>query len=79
MRQQRTQRVNTPAPVAKPRSDVPVTGFALIVDGRAKADFITHEQALKAARDLKGRFPRLQVKVYDAEKRQSENIGPAAA
>jgi hypothetical protein len=65
--------------MAKPRSDVPVTGFALIVDGQAKADFITHEQALKAARDLKGRFPRLQVKVYDAEKNQSENIGIVAA
>ena len=35
--------------------------------------------ALKAARDLKGRFPMLQVKVYDAETKLSENIGLVAA
>jgi hypothetical protein len=74
MRQQRTQRAGTPAPAPKPRSGVPATGYALIVDGQAKADFKTHEQALKTARDLKGRFPMLQVKVYDAEKKLSENI-----
>jgi hypothetical protein len=79
MRQQRTQRISAPAPVPKPRSDVPAIGYALIVDGQAKVDFKTHEQALKAARDLKGRFPMLQVKVYDAEKKLSENIGPVAA
>jgi PP-loop superfamily ATP-utilizing enzyme len=67
MRQQRTQRMSAPAPVRKLRSGVPATGYALIVDGQAKADFKTHEQALKAARDLKGRFPMLQVKIYDAE------------
>jgi hypothetical protein len=55
MRQQRTQRISAPAPVPKPRSDVPVIGYALIVDGQAKVHFKTHEQALKAARDLKGR------------------------
>ena len=79
MRQQRTQRVSTPVAVPNPRSDVPVTGYALIVDGQAKADFKTHEQAVKAARDLKGRFPMLQVKVYDAETKLSESIGLVAA
>jgi hypothetical protein len=79
MRQHRTQQMSTPAPVPKPRSDVPVAGYALIVDGQAKAEFKAHEQALKAARDLKGRFPMLQVKVYDAETKLSENIGLVAA
>ena len=79
MRQQRTQRMNTPVPVPKPRSDVPVIGCALIVDGQAKADFETHDQARQAARELKARFPMLQVKVYDAEKMLSENIGLIAA
>jgi hypothetical protein len=79
MRQQRTQRMSTLAPVPKPRSDDPVIGYALIVDGQAKADFKTHEQALKAARDLKGRFPMLQIKIYDAERKLSENIGLVAA
>ena len=79
MRQQRTQRMSIPAPASKTRSDVPVAGYALIVDGQAKADFKTHEQALKAARDLKGRFPMLQIKVYDAEKKLSESIELPAA
>ena len=79
MRQQRTQRMSALAAVPKPRSDVPATGYALIVDGRAKADFETYEQALKAASDLKTRFPILQVKVYDAEEKQSEQIELAAA
>lgn len=79
MRQQRTQRMSTPAPVSRPRNTIPVTGYVLIVDGQAKADFKTHDQALRAATDLKGRFPMLQVKVYDAEKKVSENIGLIAA
>ena len=78
MRQQRTQRMSTPVPVPKPRSDVPVIGYALIVDGQAKADFETHDQARQAARELKARFPMLQVKVYDAESKRSEEIELAA-
>jgi len=49
------------------------------VDGQAKADFETQNQALKAARELKARFPMLQVKVYDAETKRSEQIEMAAA
>jgi hypothetical protein len=79
MRQQRTQRMSMPVPASKTRSDVPAAGYALIVDGQAKADFKTHEQALKAARDIKGRFPMLQIKVYDAEKKLSESIELPAA
>jgi hypothetical protein len=78
MRQQRTQR-SMPAPAPKPRSDVPETGYALIVDGQAKADFKTHEHAMKVAGDLKRRFPMLQIKIYDAERKLSENIGLVAA
>ena len=82
MRQQRTQRMSTPAPVAtqnRTGTGLPASGFALIVDGQAKADFETDEQALKAASDLKGRFPMLQVRVYDAERKRSEQIELAAA
>ena|SRR6516164_9638800 len=42
-------------------------------------EFGTQDLALKAARELKGRFPMLQVKVYDAESKQSETIELAAA
>ena len=78
MRQQGKQRMAMPAP--KPRDkDVPTSGYALIVDGHSKAIFASKDQALKAAEDLKGRFPMLQVKVYDAENKRSEKIELAAA
>ena len=78
MRQQGKQRMATPAP--KPRDkDVPTSGYALIVDGHSKAIFASNDQALKAAKDLKGRFPMLQIKVYDAESKRSEKIELAAA
>lgn len=73
MRQQRTRRASTPA------EEVPASGYALIVDGQVKTEFETHDRAIKAAKNLKERFPMLQVKVYDAEKKMSENIALAAA
>ena len=44
-------------------------GFGLEVDGRMKAVFPTQEEAQKGAENLKARYPLLQVKVYDAEKK----------
>jgi len=41
-------------------SELPTTGYALEVDGRAQ--------------ELKRRFPMLQIKVYDAETRTREEI-----
>jgi hypothetical protein len=79
MRQQRTQRMSTPTPISpmpisRAGVDLPTSGYALIVDGQAKKEFDTRDSALKAARELKGRFQNLQVKIFDAEKRQSETI-----
>ena len=74
MRQQRAQRMGTTTPVFRSGTDLPASGFAMLVDGRVKREFNTEEAAMKAARDLKGRFPMLQVKVYDAETKQSETI-----
>ena len=78
MRQQRAQRMGTTTPVFRSGTDLPASGFAMLVDGRVKREFNTEEAAVKAAKDLKGRFPMLQVKVYDAEKRQSKTIELAA-
>jgi len=44
-----------------------------------KTEFDTIDRAQKAARDLKRRYPMLQVKVFDAEKKQSDTIEQAAA
>jgi hypothetical protein len=74
MRQQRTQQMSTPAPARGSSTDLPTSGYALIVDGQVKREFDTQDRALKAARDLKRRFPMLQVKVYDAETKQNETI-----
>ena len=78
MRQLGKQRMATPAP--RPRDkDLPTSGYALIVDGHSKAIFASKDQALKAAKDLKERFPMLQVKIYDAEGKRSQKIELAAA
>jgi hypothetical protein len=78
MRQQRTQRMSTPGPISRADVSLPTSGYTLIVDGQAKKEFDTQDRALKVARELKGRFPNLQVKVFDAERKQSETIELAA-
>ena len=79
MRKEHMQQASAPAPIFRTQSGLPTSGFALVVDGLIKSEFDTHDRALKAAKDLKGRFPRLQVKIYDAEKQDSEKIEIAAA
>jgi PP-loop superfamily ATP-utilizing enzyme len=79
MREQHTRRTNTAASMYGAKSGLPTTGYAVVADGQIKSEFNTHDPALQAARDLKGRFPKLQVKVYDAEKKHSEKIEVAAA
>ena len=37
-----------------------------------------HAAEIREARALKARFPNLQIKVFDAENKQSETIGLAA-
>ena len=78
MRHQRTQ-MSTPATISKAGVGLPTNGYALIVDGQRKTEFDTRDRALKSARELKARFPNLQVKVFDAENKQSETIELAAA
>jgi hypothetical protein len=82
MRQQRTQGAPMTAPATTSRAaptDLPTSGYALIVDGQAKREFKTRDSAKQAAKDLKGRFPNLQVKVYDAESKRVEQIELAPA
>jgi hypothetical protein len=69
----------SPTPISRAGVGRPTSGYALIVDGQAKKEFETRDRALKAARELKGRFPNLQVKVFDADRKQSETIELATA
>jgi hypothetical protein len=74
--QQRKERMSTPPPRKEVGAE---SGYAVIVNGQAKAAFTASDQALKAAVDLKGRFPMLQIKVYDAKRKRSEAIELAVA
>jgi hypothetical protein len=49
------------------RADVaPAEGFAMMVDGRPKANYRDEASAKKAAADLLSRFPKLHVEIYNA-------------
>ncbi|MGY8684768.1 hypothetical protein Q2941_44525 [Bradyrhizobium sp. UFLA05-153] len=52
--------------------NLPLEGFAIIVDGHAKTIFSTWEGARKAAVELKDRFPSIQITIYDAAAKQAE-------
>ena len=58
----------------KPTKDLPQSGYAVVVDGQIKTEFKTKEGAQNGARDLKRRFPMLQIKVYDAETKHIQDI-----
>ena len=79
MRQKRTQRAAAPVADHRAVSERPKTGYALIVDKQLKSEFKSKDRAFKAATDLKRRFPMLQVKVYDAETKRSEQVHLTAA
>jgi len=52
------------------RADIiPTEGFALVVDGKLKANFTDEEVAKAAGAELLARFPMLRVEVYNAETR----------
>jgi hypothetical protein len=53
---------------------LPTSGYALIVDGHVKSEFKTKEGAEKGARELKRRFPMLQIKVYDADAKLNQEV-----
>ncbi|MCP3460947.1 MULTISPECIES: hypothetical protein [unclassified Bradyrhizobium] len=53
---------------------LPASGFALEVDGRLKAEFATKDGAWAGAKELKQRFPRLQVRIYDAQTKSREEV-----
>jgi hypothetical protein len=49
------------------RADVaPANGFSLVVDGHFKTHYDDEKAALDAGAELFGRFPMLQVLIYDA-------------
>ena len=53
---------------------LPASGYALEVDGRLKVEFATRAGARAGGEELKKRFPRLQIRIYDAETKAREEI-----
>jgi hypothetical protein len=54
--------------------ELPASGYALEVDGRLKAEFITRDGARAGGEELKKRFPMLQIRIYDAQTNAREEI-----
>jgi len=54
--------------------NLPTSGYAIIVDGLVKTEFATSDGVETVARDLKRRFPMLQVKIYDAAARAHRDV-----
>jgi hypothetical protein len=46
---------------------IPSEGYVLEIDGKFKSEFDTSEAAMKAALELKKKYPQIQVNVYDAK------------
>lgn len=62
-----------------PARELPTSGFAIIVDGRIRIEFKREEGARNGARDLKRRLSMLQIKIYHAAAKQSEQLSSAVA
>jgi 1-acyl-sn-glycerol-3-phosphate acyltransferase len=78
MRHLRRTTASAPARAKAPTQPL-ASGYALVVDGQMKTAFETKDRALKAAMELKNRFPKLQVKVFNAEEQQLEELELTAA
>jgi hypothetical protein len=49
------------------RADIaPHSGYAIVVDGHFKTQFLEESAAKKAAKELLAKYPMLQVQIYDA-------------
>jgi len=59
----------------KATQDLPTSGYAILVDGCVKTEFETKDGVEHGARDLKRRFPMLQVRIYDAQARAHLEVG----
>ncbi|WP_407114358.1 hypothetical protein [Bradyrhizobium sp. LMG 9283] len=54
--------------------ELPVSPYALEVDGRLRAEFATRDGARAGGAELKKRFPMLQIRIYDAQTNAREEI-----
>ncbi|OSI80347.1 hypothetical protein [Bradyrhizobium canariense] len=61
------------------RADLaPSTGYAIVVDGRLKTEFVDENAATKAAVELLAKYPMLRIEVYDAASKSRKLVRLAA-
>lgn len=60
--------------MSRPGLNLPTSGYAIIVDGLVKTEFATKDGVEIGAKDLKRRFPMLQVEIYDAAARAARDV-----
>jgi hypothetical protein len=59
--------VESPQPRQVQRADLaPTTGYAMVVDGHFKTEFVEEGAAKKAAAELLAKYPMLKIEIYDA-------------
>jgi len=67
--------VESPPPRNVQRADlVPTTGYALIVDGHFKTEFVEEKAAKKAAAELLAKYPMLKIEIYDASSKSRTSL-----
>jgi len=79
IRKQPMRKTPAPADESEPRfvqrADVaPTNGFSLVVDGHFKARYDDQITAQNAGAELLGRFPMLQILIYDAATRMKSPL-----
>jgi hypothetical protein len=67
--------VESSPPRSGQRADlVPTTGYALIVDGHFKTEFVEEKTAKKAATELRAKYPMLKIEIYDASSKSRTSL-----
>ena len=62
-----TLRIEEQQPRNIQRADIaPANGYALVVDGHFKTEFLDQSAAKKAAKELLANYPMLKIEMYDA-------------
>jgi hypothetical protein len=74
-----TLHLERPQPSQVRRADLaPATGFAMLVDGRFKTEFLDQDAATKAALELLAKYPMLKIEFYDAASKRRNSRCVAA-
>ena len=62
--------VESPQPRQVQRADLaPTTGYAIVVDGHFKTEFVDEGAAKKTAAELLAKYPMLRIEIYNASSR----------